>query len=162
MVASESIDTDTTTPPTIATLAPEDARALLEREGSYNLKQTTKYAVNDLARALQGGKKADPNVTYPIRLRARLEVQFMALSMALPFRQIAREGERPADPDWLDLASVLASASSDARYLKRLCAYGWVPDNVSEPLRVVREMRVKLEAIQRLAPKAQSAMFLTA
>ncbi|WP_056312623.1 hypothetical protein [Devosia sp. Root685] len=142
---------------TVPSPAPEEARTLLENQSTYDLKQSTLYSVKDLARALQGGKKADPDVTYPTRLAARLEVLFMALSLAMPLRQIEREGNRPTDPDWADFGSVLSSVSRDARYLKRLCNYGWVPDNVVEPLRIIREIRGKLDVIQRLAPEAQSS-----
>lgn len=167
MVAIEStIDNTNIAPtpiiPSPASPTPEEARTLLESQSTHDLKQSTLYAVKDLAKASQGGKKADPDVAYPTRLAARLEVHFMALSLAMPVRQIEREGNRPVDPDWSDLGSVLSSVSRDARYLKRLCNYGWVPDNVVEPLRIVREIRAKLEVVQRLAPADQSTAFLAA
>jgi hypothetical protein len=159
---------ETTTIPPASTLpsatspTPEEARTLLEDQSRYDLKQSTLYAVKDLARALEVGKKLDPNVTYQSRSARRLELQFMALSLALPLRQIEKDGTRPTDPDWTDLGSVLSSVSRDGRYLKRLCNNGWVPDNVVEPLRVVREIRAKLATIQRLAPEAQLSISLAA
>lgn len=165
MVASEStIDTSTTItnprspiPPT-----PEEVRALLESKSTYNLKQSTLYAVRDLARVLAGGRKADPHIPSTLRLVGHLELHLMALSLALPLRQVETAGNRPAEPDWADLGSVLSSVSRDARYLKRLCNYGWVPDNVVEPLRIVREIGEKLEVIQRLVPEAQPTTNLAA
>lgn len=155
MVASESAtDTSTITAPTVTLLAiasptQEEARAILESQGSYNLKQSALYAVRDLARALAGGKKADPHIPSTLRLVHQLELHFMALSLAMPLRQVEVTANRPADPDWSDLGSVLSCVSRDARYLKRLCNYGWVPDNVVELLRIVREIREKLEVMGR-------------
>ncbi|WEK03280.1 MAG: hypothetical protein P0Y65_13895 [Candidatus Devosia phytovorans] len=165
MVASEStIDTNTITtdPPSPNPPAPEEARALLESQSTYNLKQSALYAVRDLARALAGGKKADPHIPSTVRLVAHVELHFMALSLALPLRQAETAGNRPVEPDWADLRSVLSSASRDARYLKRLCNYGWVPDNVVEPLRILREIREKLEVIRRLTPEVKPTTNLAA
>lgn len=141
-------------PETTITMTREEAADFFNAEGWYDFPKATGHAARRLASYLRGGKRADPdNIGSAIRSAEELERRFEAVVV---HRSIAPAPEpetpRPVPP-LDDLPALLSSASSDAPYIKRLTYGGAGMDlgsNIAEALRVVRELRPKLEAAWKI------------
>lgn len=134
--------------------------ALVSQKNAYQIIQTASSMARRLSAELRGGRKADPDVTRADAIVVDLEIHFLAIQHNHPRMQNWR-GEPTERPDVLqsdDLPTIIGAASSDARYLKRLTAGGGgMSPNVVEPLRVLRELREKLDFIQSRWPGLQAS-----
>ena len=106
-----------------------------------------------LARNLQGGRNADPNVAPAMRTAALLARHLEALvivhGLSIPPEPATSRPAPAAD----DLPAMLSDAGRDARYVKSLLSGGGgmaTGGNVTTALRVVHTLAPKLEAIWSL------------
>ena len=118
--------------------------------GSYYFEQATSRAASSLVSALRGGSKADPsNIGTAIRTAGDLERRLETIAVLRNIPAAAEPSIPRPMPTMDDLPALLSSAGSDARYVKQL-TYGGagmaIGSNIAEALRVVRGLRVKLEA----------------
>lgn len=116
--------------------------------GSYYFEEATSRAGSNLASALRGGKKADPNVGPAIRFAEELERRLVTISVLRAMPPAPEPASPRPAPPIDDLPALLSSAGSDSRYVKRLLSGGAAMpiSYVTEALRVVRGLRSKLEA----------------
>ncbi|KQO83562.1 hypothetical protein ASF29_01730 [Rhizobium sp. Leaf262] len=112
-----------------------------------------------LSEELRGGKRANPNVSRAVAVADQLNARLLEIQQLWPHLQ-NRKGQPTKRPDVLpnsDLPTIIGSASSDARYVQRLNAGGiGMSVNVVEPLRVLAELRRKLDFIQDRWPELQT------
>lgn len=136
--------------PEINTSSRQDALAFFDAEGLYYFAQNTSRAGSRLATLLRGGKKAEPsNIGPAVRVADELERRFEAIVVKYSVPPAPEPTEARAVPSSDNLPALLSSAGSDARYIKNLTyGGGGMPTgkNIAEALRVVRELRPKLEA----------------
>ncbi|WP_280171105.1 hypothetical protein [Agrobacterium pusense] len=121
--------------------------------------QNASYLARRLSDELRGGKRANPNVTRAVAVADHLNARLLDVQQLWPHLQ-NQKGQPTDRPDALpnnDLPTIIGSASSDARYVQRLTAGGiGMSVNVVEPLRVLGELRRKLDFIQDRWPELQT------
>ncbi len=121
--------------------------------------QNASYLARRLSDELRGGKRANPNVTRAVAVADHLNARLLDVQQLWPHLQ-NQKGQPMDRPDVFqsdDLPTIIGAASSDARYVQRLTAGGMgMAVNVVEPLRVLGELRRKLDFIQDRWPELQT------
>jgi len=121
--------------------------------------QNASYLARRLSDELRGGKRADPNVSHAVAVADQLNARLLEIQQLWPHLQKPKgqSTERPNVLQSDDLPTTIGAASSDARYVQRLTAGGiGMSVNVVEPLRVLGELRRKLDFIQDRWPELQT------
>lgn len=125
----------------------------------FQTTQNASYLARRLSDELRGGKRANPNVTRAVAVADHLNARLSDIQQLWPHLQ-KQKGQPTDRPDVLqsdDLPTIIGAASSDARYVQRLTAGGMgMAVNVVEPLRVLGELRRKLDFIQDRWPELQT------
>ena len=131
-------------------MTPEEALTIVggDLDAFYFIRDTS-HLGRQLARQLQGGQKADPNVGPAIRTAEELGRRLETLAVVRNLPPAPEPSEPRLMPSEGDLPAMLSDAGRDARYVRRLTegGMGMSMHHVPETLRIVRALRPKLDAI---------------